>query len=129
MSHDTLDLPADPPPFSLACLTFSQPGHASSRHAPDTPGFSLPPCLCMGFPCGSAGKESTCNAGDLGSIPGLGRSTGEGNGYPLQYSGLENSMGCIVHGVTNSERLSLHFTYLCTCYLPSLELPLHLLSS
>ena len=40
----------------------------------------------LGFPGGSAGKESTCNAGDLGSVPGLGRSTGEGNGYPLQYS-------------------------------------------
>ena len=46
----------------------------------------------LGFPGGSAGKESTCNAGDLGSIPGLGRSPGEGNGYPLQYSDLENSM-------------------------------------
>ena len=55
------------------------------------------------FPCGSAGKESACNAGDLGSIPGLGRSPGEGNGYPLQYSGLENSMDCIVHGVTKSQ--------------------------
>ena len=40
----------------------------------------------LGFPCGSAGKESACNAGDLGSIPGLGRSPGEGKGYPLQYS-------------------------------------------
>ena len=46
----------------------------------------------MDFPCGSAGKESTCNAGDLGLIPGLGRSSGEGKGYPLQYSGMENSM-------------------------------------
>ena len=46
----------------------------------------------QGFPCGSVGKESACNAGDLGSVPGLGRSPGEGNGYPLQYSGLENSM-------------------------------------
>ena len=46
----------------------------------------------MGFPCGSSGKESACNVGDLGSIPGLGRSHGEGKGYPLQYSGLENSM-------------------------------------
>ena len=46
----------------------------------------------MDFPCGSAGKESACNVGDLGSIPGLGRSPGEGKGYPLQYSGLENSM-------------------------------------
>ena len=52
----------------------------------------------MGFPCSSAGKESACNAGDLNSIPGLGRSPGEGKGYPLQYSGLENSMDCIVHG-------------------------------
>ena len=51
------------------------------------------------FPCGSAGKEFTCNAGDLGSIPGLGKSPGEGNGYPLQHSGLENSMDCIIHGV------------------------------
>ena len=59
----------------------------------------------LGFPYGSAGKESTCNAGDLGSIPGLGRCPGEGKSYPLQYSGLENSVNyivhspCIVHGV------------------------------
>ena len=55
-----------------------------------------------GFPCGSAGKESACNAGDMGLIPGLERSPGEEKGYPLQYSGLENSMECIVHGVTKS---------------------------
>ena len=48
-----------------------------------------------GFPFGSAGKEAACNEGDLGSIPGLGRSPGDGKGYPLQYSGLENSMDCI----------------------------------
>ena len=70
----------------------------------------------LGFPSGSAGKESTCNMGDLSSIPGLGRSPGEGKGSPLQYSGLENSVNCIVHGVTNSRtRLntfhSLMFTY------------------
>ena len=53
----------------------------------------------MDFPDSSVGKESTCNAGDPGSIPGLGRFPGEGKGYPLQYSGLENSMDCIVHGV------------------------------
>ena len=58
--------------------------------------------LFTGFPGGSAGKESACNAGDLGSIPGLGRSPGEGNGYPLQNSGLENSMDC-VRGVTESD--------------------------
>ena len=56
--------------------------------------------LFSGFPCGSAGKESTCNAGDLGSIPGLGRYPGEGKSYPFQYSHLENSMDFIVHGVT-----------------------------
>ena len=54
--------------------------------------------MFLGFPGGSAGKESTCNVGDLGSIPGFGRSPGEWNGYPLQYSDLENSMDCIVHG-------------------------------
>ena len=63
------------------------------------------------FPCGSASKESTCNTGDLGSIPGLGRSPGEGKGYPLQYSGLENFMDCIVHWIAKSwTRLSdFHF--------------------
>ena len=56
----------------------------------------------LGLPCSSAGKESACNVGDLGSIPELGRSLGEGKGYTLQYSGLENSMDCIVHGVPKS---------------------------
>ena len=60
-----------------------------------------------GLPCGSAGKESACNTGDLGLIPGLQRSPGEGEGYPLQYSGLENSMDCIVHGAGKTERFSL----------------------
>ena len=59
--------------------------------------------IYMGFPYGSAGKETACNVGDLGSIPGLGRSPGEGKGYPLQYSGLENSMGYKVHGVAKSQ--------------------------
>ena len=65
-------------------------------------------CSCL--PGGSVGKESACNAGDLGLIPGLGRSPGEGKGHPFQYSGVENSMDCIVHGVTKSRtqlRLSL----------------------
>ena len=56
----------------------------------------------MGFPGESAGKESACNVGDLGSIPGLGKSPGKGKGYPVQYSGLENSMDYTVHGVTKS---------------------------
>ena len=62
----------------------------------------LPTSVFLGFPCSSAGKESACNAGDLGLIPGLGRSPGEGNGYPLQYSGLENPMDCVVHGMAKS---------------------------
>ena len=67
----------------------------------------------MGFPGGLAGKESTCNAGDLSSIPGLRRAPGEGNGYTLQYSGLENPMDCIVYGAAKSQtRLSnFHFPF------------------
>ena len=93
-----------------------------------SPSFSLPliyfslPSLSLGFPHISVGEESACNAGDLGLIPGLGRSPGEGKGYPLQYPGLENSMDYTVHGVTKSQtRLSdfhFHFT--------SLSLPLSL---
>ena len=67
------------------------------------------------FPGSSVDKESACNAGDAGSSPGLGGSPGEGKGYPLQYSGLENSMDCLVHGVAESdttERLSLSGSYL-----------------
>ena len=71
----------------------------------------LPTPVSLGFPGGSAGKESTCNAGDLGLVPGLGRSPGEGKGYPLQYSDLGKSMDCIIHGVaksqTTTEQLSL----------------------
>ena len=61
----------------------------------------------------ASGKESAHNVGDLSSVPGLGRSPGEGKGYPLQYSGLENSMDCIVHAVTKTQtRLSdLHFHF------------------
>ena len=72
-----------------------------------------PPTLVfLGFPGGLAGKESACNVGDLGSIPGLGRSPGEGKGCPLQYSVLENSMDSIDHGITKSRtQLSdFHFT-------------------
>ena len=70
--------------------------------------------LIRGFPDSLVGKESACNAGDLCLIPGLGRSPGEGKGYPLQYSGLENSMDSIVHGVTKSRtQLSdFHFHFL-----------------
>ena len=66
-----------------------------------------------GFPCGSADRESACNAGDLGSIPGLQRSPGEGKGYRLQYSGLENSIDCTVHGVTKSQTLLSGFHFHC----------------
>ena len=62
----------------------------------------------MGFPCGSAGKESAYNEGDLSLIPGLGRSPGEGNSDPLQYSGLENSMD-LFHGVTKNWTLLSYF--------------------
>ena len=72
----------------------------------------LPTPVFLGFPYGSAGEESACNAGDLGSFPGLGRCPGEGKGYPLQYSGLENSMDCKVHEVAKSwtQLSDFHFT-------------------
>ena len=56
-----------------------------------------------GFPSSSDGKESACDMADLGSIPGFGRAPGEGKGYPLQYSGLENSMDCTVQWVAKSQ--------------------------
>ena len=74
--------------------------------------------LISGLPGGSAGKESTCIVGDLGSIPGLGRSPGEGNGYPLQYSGLENSMDCVVHGVAKSWTRLSDFHNVCITFGP-----------
>ena len=67
----------------------------------DHAGFAPAQFLAACVLCGSAGKESTCSVGDLGSIPGLGGSPGEGKGYPIQYSDLENSMDCIIHWVTN----------------------------
>ena len=70
--------------------------------------MSLVICIHQGFPGGSVAKESACNAGNLGSIPRLGKSPGEGNGNPLQYSCLENLLGrgawqATVHGVTKSQ--------------------------
>ena len=85
-----------------------------------------------GFSGGLAGKESACNARDLGSIPGLGRSPGEGKGYPIQYSGLENSMDYTVHGVAKSQtRLSdFHFTSLSlSCFMEGLSRHAGLLST
>ena len=76
----------------MFCLKFSR----------QKPGLLVKINVISGFPGGSAGKESTCNAGDLGLIPGLKRSPGEGNSCPLQYSGLENSVDCIIYGVTKS---------------------------
>ena len=64
-----------------------------------------------GSPNSSVGKESACNSGGPGLIPGLGRSPGEGIGYPLQYSGLENAMDCIVHGVTKNQAPLSHFHF------------------
>ena len=67
----------------------------------------------LGFPDSLVGKESACNAGDPGSIPGQERSPGGGKGYPLQYCGLENALDYTVHAVTESDttkRLSLSFT-------------------
>ena len=76
--------------------------------------YSFPFIYFMGFPCGSAGKESTCNAEDLGSIPGLERFPGEGKGYTYLYSGLEYSTNCIAHrdakSWTQMSDFHFHFT-------------------
>ena len=69
----------------------------------------------MGFPNSSTGKESACNAGNPSSIPGLGRSPEKGKGYPPQYSGLENSMDCIVHEVTKSRTWLSDFHFHSAC--------------
>ena len=77
----------------------------------------LPTPVFLGFPCSSAGKEFTFNVGDLASIAGLGRSPGEGKGYPLQYSGLKNSMECTVHEVSKSRTGLSDFHFLrCICF-------------
>ena len=80
------------------------------------PVFSPLPLIYKGFPHSSADKESAAMQDDPGSIPGSGRSTGEGISYPLQYSGLENSMDCIVHGVTNSRMRLSNFHFISVIY-------------
>ena len=117
--HPVAHLPLRPPLFLLTLSALKHTprqscplGFSAFAGATPSPGIFLPhPGLVKSswsYPVplsalSSAGKESTCNEGDLGSIPGLGRSPGKGKGYPLQYSGLENSMDCIVHGVTKSQ--------------------------
>ena len=83
----------------------------------------VPEAACKYSPR-SVGKESACNVEDLGSIPGLGRSPGKGKGYPLQYSGLENSMDCIVHGVAKSQTglSDFHFHATLTLFFKLLQL-------
>ena len=76
----------------------------------------LPIPVFLGFPCGSAGKESACNMGDLGSIFGLGRSPGEGKGYPLQYSGLENSLNYRSMGLQRVGHDGVTFTHMGLCF-------------
>ena len=73
--------------------------------------FFLQLCWDLGFPGGSAGKESTCNAGDPGFIPGLGRSPGEEKDYSLQYSGLESSTDCMVRGESQTQLSYFHICW------------------
>ena len=78
------------------------------------------PLTFIGFLGGSDGKESACNVGDVGLIPGLGKSPGKGKGHPFLYPGLENSMDCIVHGVAKSQtQLSdFHFIFIVSFAMP-----------
>ena len=100
-----LENPRDGEPGRLPSMGSHRVGHNWSDLAATVAAFLV-------FPCGSAGKESACNAGDLSSIPGWGRSPGEGKGYPLRYSGLENIMDYTVHGVTKSQTQLSDFHFL-----------------
>ena len=106
MAHGTLVLCPGIKPLLLA-LEAQNLNCWTTREVPKLPAF----LQNKGFPDSSAGKKSACNTGDLGSIPGLGRSPGEGKGYPLQYSGLENFMD-YTHGVAKSwlQLSDFHFT-------------------
>ena len=107
-------------PLGKDCFSLFFPSHYGFRWETS---YLYPPL--PGFPGGSEGKESACSVGELGSISGLGRSPGEGNDYPLQYSGLENSMDCIVQGVAKSQtRLSdflFHFSLTGSGYHKSIQ--------
>ena len=89
--------------FRIDWFNVAVQGTLESSPAPQLKSISSLALSLLCFPCGSGGKESACNAGDLGCIPGLGRSPAEGKSYPLQYSGLENSMDCTVCGVAKSQ--------------------------
>ena len=141
--HRVAHLP--PKAFSYSSSLKSPPKHTPGQSCPlgfstfagatPSPGSCLPhPWLLKSswsYPAAlnalsSAGRKSTCNAGDLGSIPGLGRPPGEGKGYPLQYSGLENSMDCMYHPrghkeSDTTEQLPLHFTFLPFHWLTALK--------
>ena len=104
-------------------------GLGPSSHLQNKSGNSCAASASLGFPGSSVGKDSACNAGDLGSIPGLGRSPGDRKGFPFQCSGLENSMDCIVYGVAKSDTTERLFTF---CVFSSKEnafLPLPFLPS
>ena len=91
------------PKTKMNSLVNTARAFASATRASNSDLFILSSSLLhWGFPDSSTGKESACNAEDLGLIPGLGRSPEEGKGHPLQYSGLEDSTDCTVHGVTKS---------------------------
>ena len=96
-------------PLFLSCISNLQDADSNTTSGLGPDNRNSGDEMVLGFPGGSAGKESACDAGDLGSIPGLGRPPGEGNDYPLQYSGLENSMDrgacqATVQGLTKSQK-------------------------
>ena len=108
----------------VVCIPYSQKKKKKKKRIQTGDSRNLylsDPFLWWDLPCGSVGKESACNAGDVGSLLGLGRSPGEEKGCPLQYSGLENSMGCIVHGSAKSWAWlsDFHFHFSCGGYLDS----------
>ena len=129
--HLSSPLFSPPPPYSFLLFSPSPQWHLSVYGARSDP-YIVEQCwgshnnflihqrrdrlrtpVFLGFPCDSTDKESTCNVGDLGLIPELGRSPGEGKGCSFQYSGLENSMDCIIYGVTKSQTQLSDFHFHC----------------
>ena len=106
--------PARTPPWNLQALLGSSLQTVSKREFNKLKGSSH----LLGFPCGSVGKDTACNEGDLGSTPGLGRSPGEGKGYRLQYSGLENSIQSMGSQRIRHHWVTFTFTFSFVCLLP-----------
>ena len=100
--HNEKSIKSSMQPLFLSCISNLQDADSNTTSGLGPDNRNSGDEMVLGFPGGSAGKESACDAGDLGSIPGLGKSPAEGKGHLLQYSGLEKYTDCMIHGVAKS---------------------------